>query len=165
MVSKYPSDAVVTHLFSTFEIKQAWLYSEWSPECQFSRYIQPHFSDREVLSGRNEHPPVELIQSVFEHVRGRYILWQSPREEAKWKKAVVNALPLEWVERNVEVLYPSEQRFPVTELKGIVLWNDCQEGRSKRYQLYEGNHRISAWRASGAPLTLPAVIFIGKPKK
>lgn len=165
MVSKYPPDAVITRLVSTLEIKQAWLYSEWAPECHFSRYIQPNFPDRTVLARSNVHPPIELIQSVFDDVRGKYILWQTPREEARWKKVVVPSLPLAWVEKNVEVLYPSDRCFPVTELDGVVLWDDRQGGKAKRYQLYEGNHRISAWEASKVPSTVPAILFIGKPKK
>jgi hypothetical protein len=57
-----------------------------------------------------------------------------------------------------------EKLFPVTELRGIVLWDDRQSTKNKRYKLYEGNHRISAWMASRTPATVPALIFIGKPK-
>ncbi len=39
-------------------------------------------------------------------------------------KIEVQDLKLEWVLKNVEVLYPSKEQFEVAELKGIVLWND-----------------------------------------
>jgi hypothetical protein len=50
-------------------------------------------------------------------------------------------------------------------LKGIVLWRDKESKSSKKYQLYEGNHRVSAWLAAQIPGSLPAVIFVGKPAK
>lgn len=40
---KYPSNATVTKLKSTLEIKQCWLNSEWDENCQFSRFIRPSF--------------------------------------------------------------------------------------------------------------------------
>lgn len=72
-------------------------------------------------------------------------------------------LKLDWVVQNVEVLFPSKEQFEVSELKGIVLWKDKESNSCKRYQLYEGNHRISAWVAAKNPSCLPAVIFVGKP--
>lgn len=162
--SKYPSNSNISKLNSTFEIKQAWLYSEWGPECQFSKYIQPSFHNRDELDPKNTNPNIKLIESVFDYVRGRYLLWQSPREEGRWKKVVVENLELDWVLKNVEVLFPSKEEFQVSELRGIVLWNDLSSG-TKRYKLFEGNHRISAWIIAQKPPTLPATLFIGKPKK
>jgi len=59
---------------------------------------------------------VELIQSTFHHVRGKWALWKSPREKARWKKIEVPYLKLDWVIQNVEVLYRSKERFEVSEL-------------------------------------------------
>jgi hypothetical protein len=162
--TKYPQNSTVKKLNSTRKIKQTWLHSEWSSECQFSQYIRPAFPDRIELDPKNKNPNVELIESTFDRVRGKYTLWQTPREEARWKKIKVADLTLDWVSKNVEVLFPSEQQFPVSELNGIVLWDDKSNGE-KRYKLYEGNHRISAWLIAQTPRSLPAVIFIGKPKK
>ncbi len=74
-------------------------------------------------------------------------------------------LKLDWVIQNVEVLYPSKEKFEVSALKGVVLWKNKESNSSKRYQLYEGNHRISAWLAAQTPNSLSAVIFMGKPAK
>lgn len=163
-IKSYPPESTVTKLTSTLPIKQVWLYSEWDPNCQFSRYIQPFFPDRSALTPTNLSPDVGLIQSVFENVRGKYLLWQSPKEEARWKKVETSTLTLDWVRENVEVLYPAQARFPISELNGIVLWKESGSG-GKKYKLLEGNHRISAWLAAQIPFSLPAVIFIGKPKK
>lgn len=163
--AKYPLNSTVTKLTSTFEIKQNWLYSEWASECKFSKYIRPHFPSRSDLDPEKENPNKELIQSTFHDVRGKWSLWQSPREKARWKKIEVPHLKLDWIMQNVEVLYPSKEQFEVSELKGIVLWKDKASNSCKRYQLYEGNHRISAWLLAQTPNSLPAVIFIGKPAK
>ena len=163
-LEKCHPDATITKLHSTLEIKQRWLYSEWAPECQFSKKIIENFPNRDDLDPKNEKPDVDLIVSTFEYVRGRWILWQTPREEARWKKIEVTALKLDWVLKNVEVLYPSEDRFQVSELNGLVLW-DVESNNGKKYQLYEGNHRVSNWIATKWPETLPATIFVGKPKK
>lgn len=163
--AKYPLNSKVTKLNSAFEIKQNWLYNEWVPECQFSKYIRSNFPTRSNLDPENQNPDIELIQSTFHDVRGKWALWQSPREKARWKKIEVPHLKLDWVIQNVEVLYPSKEQFEVSELKGIVLWRDKESNSSKRYKLYEGNHRISAWLAAQIPNSLPAVIFIGKPAK
>lgn len=162
---KYPSDSIVSKLNSTLEIKQIWLYNEWAQECQFSKYIRPYFPNRSDLDPKNQNPNIELIQSTFHNVRGKWILWQSPREEARWKKVEVSNLTLDWVMQNIEVLYPSKEQFEVLELNGIVLWKDKESDNGKRYKLYEGNHRISAWLATQAPRSLPAIIYIGKPAK
>ncbi|EFB40797.1 hypothetical protein pah_c188o052 [Parachlamydia acanthamoebae str. Hall's coccus] len=163
--SKYPSGSMVTKLTSTFEIKQTWLYNEWSPECQFSKYIRPTFPKRADLSPKNENPNIALIESIFQSVRGQFQLWKSEREEARWRKVEINALEIDWMLKNVEILFPSEEQFQVSELRGIVLWKNPPPTALKRYQLYEGNHRISAWKTSQIPKRLPATIFIGKPKK
>lgn len=162
---KYPLNSKLTKLNSTFEIKQNWLYNEWAPECQFSKYICQNFPNRKDLDPENQNPNIDLIKSTFYDVRGKWVLWQSQREEARWKKIEVSSLKLDWIKENVEVLYPSKDKFEVSELKGIVLWVDKNSKSSKRYQLYEGNHRISAWLAAGTPISLPAVIFVGKPAK
>ncbi|MBS0654940.1 MAG: hypothetical protein JSR46_04110 [Verrucomicrobia bacterium] len=161
---KYPPNATVTSLNSTLEIKRVWLHSEWAPECQFSRYICPSFPERRALAADNKNINTELIQSVFHNVRGKFALWGSLREEGRWKKVVVLELSLDWVTNNVHILYPAQERFSVSELNGIVLWRDKSSGE-KRYQLHEGNHRISAWLAAQSPRCLPATLFIGKPKK
>ncbi|CUI18086.1 hypothetical protein PNK_p0032 (plasmid) [Candidatus Protochlamydia naegleriophila] len=162
--SKYPSDSNITKLDSTFEIKQTWLYSEWATECQFSKFIRPNFPNRCDLDPENPNPNKQLILSTFENVRGKWSLWQSERENARWKRVEVTNLKLDWVIQNVEVLYPSKEQFEVAELKGIVLWMDkTSNANSKRYKLYEGNHRISAWLATQTPKSLPAIIYIGKP--
>lgn len=75
---------------------------------------------------------------------------------------VVAKLELGWVKDNVEVLYPSNEKFEVTALEGIVLWKDPAK---EKYQLLEGNHRISAWLDAKAPAVLPSVMYIGKAKK
>lgn len=137
--------------------------SEWDPRCQFSKYIHPHFSNREDLNPNIASPDVAKIESVFHNVRGKWSLWQAPREQADWTR-VETELPLHWGERNVEILYPSEDRFPVTELNGVVFWDEGPSEGRKRFQLYEGNHRFSTWVAERTPDRLPAVIFVGKPK-
>src|SRR5262249_33926810 len=131
----------------------------------FSKYIRPNFPNRSDLDPKNQNPNKELIQSTFHDVRGKWSLWQSPREQARWKKIEVPHLKLDWVIQNVEVLYPTKEQFEISELKGIVLWKDKDSNSSKRYKLYEGNHRISAWLAAKTPSSLPALIFIGKPAK
>jgi hypothetical protein len=161
---KYPPNATVIPLDSTLEIKQAWLHSEWAPECQFSRFICPSFPVRGVLAADNKNVNAELIQSVFHNVRGKFALWGSLREEGRWKKIVVQNLSLDWVTINVKILYPAQERFPVSELNGIVLWRD-KSSAEKRYQLHEGNHRVSAWLAAQSPQYVAATLFIGKPKK
>jgi hypothetical protein len=162
--SKYPPNSLVTKLNSTFVIKQTWLYNEWSPECQFCKHIRLNFPSRSELHPDYKNPNVELINSTFDFVRGRWALWQAPREEGRWKKVEVSDLKLDWVRNNVEVLYPVDDKFPVSELNGIVLWND-KSNNQRKYKLYDGNHRISAWLASQTPESLPAIMFIGKPKK
>ena len=163
-LTKYPPNSTITKLSSTLEIKQTWLHSEWAPECQFSKFIQPDFPDRCDLDPKNNNPNVKLIESTFDYVRGRWNLWQNPREEGRWKKVVVASLEIDWIMKNVEVLFPSQEQFQVSELNGVVLWDD-QSKSNKRYKLYEGNHRISAWLEAQTPQSLPASIFIGKPKK
>lgn len=160
---RYPPNSKVISLDSTLEIKQRWLYSEWDPRCQFSKRVHENFPNRNDLDPNRKNPNVELIKTTFDFVRGRWALWQAPRENAKWKKVEVTALKLNWVVKNVEVLFPVNDRFPVSELNGIVLW-EVRSKSGKRYQLYEGNHRISAWLSSRTPLAVPAVLFIGKPK-
>ena len=157
-------DASVTRLTSTLEIKQRWLRSEWDLRCQFSQYIRPHFCDVTQLDPNAAAPDIEKIQSVFHNVRGQYLLWGPTRENAKWTK-VETTLPLEWVQDNVEILYPHEDQFEVAELDGIVLWYEDVSNQRKKYQLYDGNHRVGAWVASQAPRHLPAVIFIGRPQR
>lgn len=161
--AKYPANSTVKKLDSTFVIKQLWMHSEWAPECQFSKHIRRHFPNRSELDPANKNPNVELIKSTFYNVRGKWALWQAPREEARWKQVKTANLSLDWIKNNVEVLYPTQDRFPVSELKGIVLWEE-KSNNNKRYKLFEGNHRISAWLANQTPQTLPAIIFIGKPK-
>lgn len=163
--AKYPLNSTLTKLSSTLEIKQNWLYNEWAPECQFSKYIRPNFPNRMDLAPENQKPNTDLIQSTFHDVRGKWALWQSQREEARWKKIEAPNLKLDWIIQNVEVLYPSKEQFEVSELKGIVLWRDKKSNNNKRYQLYEGNHRVSAWLAAQTPSSLPAIIFVGKPAK
>lgn len=75
---------------------------------------------------------------------------------------MVSKLELGWVKDNVEVLYPSSEKFEVTALEGVVLWKDPTK---EKCQLLEGNHRISAWLDAKAPAALPSVIYIGKAKK
>lgn len=159
---KYPPDSKVTKLTSTLEIKQYWLHSEWSEKCQFSKRIRENFPKREDLHPTKEHPDVKLIETTFDYVRGRWLLWQEPREQGRWKKVEVTALTRDWILKNVDVLYPTKDQFPVLELRGIVLWYDKS---SKKYHLYEGNHRISALLASLTPESVPGTIFIGKPRK
>lgn len=161
---KYPPNSTITKLDSTLEIKQAWLYSEWEPKCQFSHFIRSYFPNRNALDLANPLPDVRMIKQVFDHVRGKYDLWKVPRENGRWKKLEVPSLSLDWVRNNVEVLYPVPDRFAVSELRGIVLWKEPSSS-GKRYKLFEGNHRISAWLAAQTPQVLPATIYIGKPQK
>lgn len=160
--SKYPPNSIITKLSSTLEIKQYWLLSEWEIPCQFSKFIRPNFPDKSHLDPYNKKPNIQLINSTFHNVRGKFDLWGTPREEGRWKKIVTENLTLDWVEKNIEVLYPAEERFAISRLDGIVLWKQSKE---KKYQLHEGNHRISTWLAIQNPKNLPATIFIGKPKK
>lgn len=160
----YPINSTVTKLNSTFQIKQMWLYNEWGPECQFSMKVRPYFPNRSELDPANKNPNVELINSTFYNYRGKNRLWQTLREEGIWRKVETPNLSLDWVKNNVEVLFPVADRFPVTKLIGIVLWDD-KEKNQKRFKLYEGNHRISAWLSAQKPKCLPAIIFIGEPKK
>jgi hypothetical protein len=162
--TKYPSDATIIKLSSPFEVKQTWLHSEWLQPCIHSKSIQKDFPNRMELDPRNPNPNIQLIESTFTRVRGIWSLWQVEREEGRWRKLVVPALNMDWVIANVEVLYPSKDRFQVTEINGIILWNH-QSGGNKKYHLYEGNHRVSAWLASKRPQSISAVIFVGKPKK
>jgi hypothetical protein len=160
--SNYPARATITKLTSTFDIKRVWLHSEWAIECQFSKFIRPHFPDRSALESSYKSFNVDLINTVFNNVRGKFTLWQDPKETGHWEKIEVADLSLEWVEKNVKVLYPAKDLFAVERLDGLVLWQEAENG--KRYNLIEGNHRISAWLTAKKPLTLPATIFIGKPK-
>ncbi len=164
VTEKYPPGTTVTKLSSTYEIKQSWLYHEWTPECQFHRAIRPSFPSREALDPNKPNPNVALVVATFEYVRGKYGLWQAPREEGRWKRVDVENLPIDWVKKNVEVLYPSQDRFPVSSLSGIVLWKD-KSGVGKKYKLHEGNHRISAWLAAETPASVKATLYIGKPKR
>lgn len=162
VAGKYPPNAQVTKLDSPLEIKREWLYQEWDPKCQFSRCIQASFPNRQALDRGNQHPNINLINTVFNQVRGKYALWQKEREEGRWKKVEVAGLSLDWVKENVKVLYPADSKFAVSELQGIVLW---RPSKGEKYHLYEGNHRLSAWLANNSPQSLPATIYIGKPKK
>lgn len=155
--------ARITELDNPLEIKQRWLRSEWQPECHFSRRIRRYFLEKEELDPCKPYPDIQKIEDIFHLVRGRWSLWQTPRETAEWKKVEVD-LPLTWARENVEILYPSEDKFEVSELDGIVLWDEGPPKEGKKWQLYEGNHRFSTWLAEGAPSSLPAVIFIGNPK-
>jgi hypothetical protein len=164
----YPSGALITYLSNSFEVKQYWLYSEYQYPCQYAKIIQMAFLegtlsifDRELLLTVNPSDALkDLIESVFHRVRGQYILWQAPREKGRWQKVEVADLTLTWVKVHVKVLYPAKDSFPVTELKGIVLW---REPEHTQFQLYEGNHRVSAWLANKQPESLPATMFIGYP--
>jgi hypothetical protein len=155
-----PQTARITKLLDTLEIKRRWLRSESNPQCQCSRHIRPHFADGE-LDSDNESQGVEKIKRVFDQVRGKYTLWQEPRERAKWTRIEVE-LPLDWARRHVQVLFPSSEQFSVSRLDGIVLWDEGELPERKRYQLYEGNHRFSTWLATGTPPSLPTVMFIGR---
>ncbi len=161
LLAKYPPNAKIKGLDSTFEIKRLWLYSEWAVECQFSKHIRSSIPERQSLELPIDKENIALITATFNEVRGKYILWGPERENGRWKK-IEGFLHIDWVKRNVEVLYPSPDRFNVERLEGLVFWKS-QSG--KRYKLYEGNHRISAWLAAQTPPVLPAIIFIGKPQK
>ena len=154
-------------LKSTLEIKQWWMYNEWSEFCQFSKFIREAFPNREELHPMYKNPDVEKILSIFHEVRGKWLLWQEPRETATWTKIETQNLTLQWIDENVEVLYPSDSKFEVTCLNGIVLWDAGQNLNNqtkKRFELYEGNHRVSAWKFNRLPLTLPTILYIGRPK-
>lgn len=162
--SKYPSGAIVKKLDSPLEVKRWWLYSEWDPKCQFSWGIRPSFSERDDLLPTILHTNIELIQSVFYDIRGKWALWGDLKEKARWKRVVVEKLDPNWFRRNVEILYPSEEDFEVSELNGLVLWKEPSEGT---YRLVEGNHRVSTWLRPRPeqPPALPGILFIGKPAK
>ncbi len=157
--TKYPPDSEYEKITSTLAIKKAWLYSEWdSKALRRVAIIREDFPDRQLLASQDA--SCEKIQRVFHTVRGQYILWQEPREQGSWRKVTANRLPLQWIKDNVEVLYPSEEIFSIASLDGIVLWRDPKK---EKYQLLEGNHRISSWLSTGSPETLPCTLFIGKP--
>jgi len=165
--TKYPQDSAVEKLSSTLEIKEWWLFNEWDSRTIRKRdMIRNDFPLRKSLDPRintqNEDTAIERVKSVFHSVRGQYILWGPLREQGKWRKVVVPHLCLQWVKDNVEVLYPAEDRFPLASLDGIVLWKDPTK---EKYQLFEGNHRISTWLSEEKPATLPSIIFIGKTPK
>ncbi len=158
--TKYPEDSEREKLSSTVEIKKAWLYSEWDSKAERRvAIIRSGFPDRHLLNPQNNTVSVDRVQEIFHEVRGKYILWQEPRENGSWRKVVAKSLSLQWVKEHVEVLYPSQETFPVDSLDGIVLWRDPAK---EKYQLLEGNHRISAWILLGAPEALPSTIYIGK---
>jgi hypothetical protein len=164
-LTKYPSGSSVKKLTSPFDVKNLWMWNEWDPTCQFSPHIQKRCPNRNQLDPQNSEDNRELVESVFQAVRGQYALWGPVKEQAKWKKVVVEKLERQWVVDNVEVLYPSTERFEVVELHGVVLWEDKDPTKEKKYRLLEGNHRVSAWLESGRPEALPSIIFIGKVKK
>ncbi len=72
--AKYPLNSKVTKLNSTLEIKQNWLFNEWTSECQFSKYICLNFPCRGDLDPENQNPNIDLIQSTFYDVRGKWAL-------------------------------------------------------------------------------------------
>lgn len=158
--SKYPINSTVEKLTSPLEVKGYWMYNEWNPHCQYSKLIQAKSPNQADLDPQNGTPA--LIDSVLEAIRGQFALWGTSRETSKWKKVVVENLDLNWVKDNIKVLYPTNDTFEVTILNGIVLWKDPTD---QKYQLLEGNHRISAWLASSEPKQLPSILFIGKLKK
>jgi hypothetical protein len=86
-----------------------------------------------------------------------------PRNKAK--KALfflsLSNLKLDWVIKHIEVLYPAKDEFEMPDLNGIVLWKDKTQ---KKYQLLEGNHRISSWLLRKTPESLSSIIFIGEPR-
>jgi hypothetical protein len=157
--TKYPLHSRVQKLSSTLEIKKWWLYNERDERCQFHKIIKDAFPERSDLNPETGKADGQLIESTFDEVRGRYLLWGPVRENAKWKKVVVNSLDPEWARKNIKILFPSDEKFRVNQLCGIVLWCDPS---IKEYQLYEGNHRMSAWLSSPNPMPLPAILYIGK---
>lgn len=157
--TRYPLHSRVQPLSSTLEIKKWWLYNERDERCQFHKLIKDAFPERADLHPETGTADVQLIESTFEQVRGRYLLWGPVRENAKWEKVVVNRLDPEWARKNIKILFPTDDTFSVNQLCGIVLWCDPE---SKKYQLYEGNHRMSAWLSSPNPTPLPAILYIGK---
>lgn len=155
---KYPLHSRVQKLSSTLEIKKWWLYNERDERCQFHQIIKDVFPERADLHPETGKGDVQLIESTFDQVRGRYLLWGPIRENAKWKKVVVDKLDPEWARKNIKILYPINDKFNVNQLCGIVLWCDPDK---KKYQLYEGNHRMSAWLSSPNPMPLPAILYMG----
>lgn len=160
--SKYPENSRVSKLTSPLEIKVWWLYNEWHPKCDFSRFVQKDFPTRGVLCPLKPTAEMSKIEETFYFVRGQYTLWGERCEKGKWRKIVIEKLALSWIRDNVEFLYPHDTVFEVTELNGIVLWKDPI---TKKYQLLEGNHRISAWLKAKEPEFLPAILYLGKTAK
>lgn len=160
--TKYPNNSCVDKLSSPLEVKKWWLYNEWHPKCSFSKYIQKDFRKQADLHPQNGNAETRLIESVFDSVRGQFTLWGQLREKGRWRKVVVERLELKWVQENVDVLFPSEEVFEVQALNGVVLWKDPTK---KKYQLLEGNHRVSSWLRTGKPEALSSIIFIGKSAK
>lgn len=172
IVSKYPMGSSIVKLDSTLEIKKWWLYNEWDPVCQFSKGVQQGVPDRGNLDPQKDNAAlVPLIEKTFDFVRGRYRLWGEMKESAQWKKVVVEKLELKWVLENVEILFPVPDQFALSALNGVVLWKKSLDKKSpkdplqKRFEAIEGNHRLSSWISLKEPASLPAIIFIGKPKK
>ena len=165
VISSLSSNWTPCELGSNFEIKQIWMYQEWNGS-HWGRKgkIQKLFPNREDLNPSNLYPEVEKITNIFDQVRGNSSLWGKTKENGMWNKFQTLSLNPDWVSKNVRILYPSEDRFVVENLDGIVLWSDSKD-QEYPYQLLEGNHRVSAWLKSDNPQPLPSVLFIGKPEK
>jgi|GEM_PF-2569833 len=157
--AQYPESAIVEELDSCLEIKKWWLYNEWDPTCQFSVYVQKAFPNKSDLHPQEGNADISLIESTFNNVRGKYSLWGSEKEEARWEKVTVEDLKLTWIIENVEVLYEVTGGFEVLQLNGLVFWKNPAQ---RKYQLLEGNHRVSAWIQLQEPESLPSIFFVGE---
>jgi len=149
------------------------MYHEWDgSNPDWRGMIQKAFPERDRLHPSYPEPATARNDALFQHMRGAYLhVWGDLREKGKWAKVVVEKLDPKWVLEHVQVLYPSKDRLDteITELSCLVLW---QEPSKSKYQLLEGNHRVSSWlnlRANGPrasdgllPEAVPCLFFIGK---
>lgn len=151
-VGKYPEESKVT-LVSSFSVKKAWLSQEVL-SAEMGKYIRRHLlTATGILETREEDLTLserELIVSTFHEVRGKFSLWGKEKDQGHWERLQVPALKWNWISENVEILYPKTTVTRPQTLKGIVLWRNHD---TKRFELLEGNHRISGWKNSGTTNT------------
>jgi len=159
----FPTNSTQVVLQSNFEIKQWWMYKEWDgSNPKWKAMIQSDFPNRNDLDPSNQNPQIQRIQELFSRMRGSFSdIWGHEREKAEWTKVDVGGLDPNWVRDNVTILYPCDVSFEsaTSDLNGLVRW---KKPGTQKYDLIEGNHRISAWLNSANPQPLPSILFIGK---
>lgn len=107
--------------------------------------IQNDFPNRNDLDPSNQNPQIQRIKEIFSRMRGIFPqIWGNEREDAEWTKVDVDGLDPNWVRDNANILYPHNMPFKsaTSDLNWLVLW---KKFGTEKYDLIEGNHRISAW--------------------